>query len=77
MSAVRETTIKEAQEALEAFLRSGADKQTLSFSVHNGIVKTKVTQVVERLSPRKMKAHIARDASGERLRGAEDKDAVL
>ena len=38
---VSEKTIRDVKEALEAFLRSGADKQTLAFTVHQGSVQVR------------------------------------
>ncbi len=62
MTGVSEATIREAVEGLETFLRSGAEHQTLAFTVHHGFVRVNVTPAAESLSLRALKARWATEA---------------
>ena len=64
MTGVSETTIRDAVEGLETFLRSGAEHQTLAFTVHHGFVRVKVTPAAESLSLRALKARWETEADG-------------
>jgi len=62
---VGEQSISDCKDALETFLRSGADDQIISFNVHNGNVKASVVPVAQSTTPRKVRARFRSSEKGD------------